>query len=133
MREKKSKKQIFKQFSIGLLIVFSAVLPYLHDLQFFEEKKGFSGFSSLRIGIWVLSIYIFSLIPWILFFIASKGKTYRFTLLVPIFMLLYQLTVYILNERESYINKFDIKFTITLVVAIFITVFYFIKKNSRRK
>ena len=127
----KSKKPIFKNLFIGLLIIFCATLPYLHDLPLLNGKEGFSGFSSLRIGIWVISIYILALIPWILFFIASKGKSYRFTILVPIIMLTYQLIVYIFDARQLNINKFNIKFIITISLAIAITVFYFLKKSKR--
>ena len=131
LKKMKSKKPIFRNLIIGLLIIFCAILPYLHDLPLLNGKEGFSGFSSLRIGIWAVSIYILALIPWILFFIVSKGKSYRFTILVPIFMLIYQLIVYIFDARQNAINEFNVKFIVTFSLAIAITIIYFFTKSKR--
>ncbi len=130
LEKTKLKKPIFKNFLIGLLIILCAVLPYLHDSPLLKGIEGFSGFSSLRIGIWVISIYIVALIPWILFFITSKGKQYRFTILVPITMLTYQLIIYVADVREHSINAFNVKFIVTFLIAVLITLFYFKKKSK---
>lgn len=105
-------------------------MPYLHDFDVFKGLKGFSGFSSFRIGLWVVMLFTWGLSGWVLAFIRSKGKSYRFAILAPLFMGLFQLFIYVLDSRESNVNAFNYKVVINLVVILIITVIYFRLKKS---
>lgn len=124
-----STKTPFKKKIFSLLLALSicaiSFLPYLHDLEFFAGKKGFSGFSSLRIGTWVVSLFVFGISGWIFAFIGNKGKLYRFVILAPIFMGLFQLFIYVLDKRKTYINDFNWKVILNFSILLVIIVSYY--------
>ncbi|WP_435624508.1 hypothetical protein [Flagellimonas sp.] len=87
--------------------------------------KGFSGFSSLRIGIWVVSLFMVGLSGWIFAFLNSKGKQYRMAMLAPIFMLSFQLLIYLFDSRKTTTNEFSTKILLNLCLAVVLVVLYF--------
>ncbi len=121
----KSKKTIFKNLLVALLIIAMSFLPYLHDFEIFKGMKGFSGFSSLRIGIWVVSLFMVGLSGWIFAFLNSKGKQYRMAMLAPIFMLSFQLLIYLFDSRKTTTNEFSTKILLNLCLAVVLVVLYF--------
>lgn len=125
-----SKKATFNVLKVILICVLS-ILPYLHDFNFFAGKKGFSGFSSLRVGIWVVSLFLVAISGWVFALINAKGVRYRFAFLVPITMLFYQLLVYVLDERKSVINNFNIKILVNILIFILVAFFYFRRKSLK--
>ncbi|HAO15120.1 MAG TPA: hypothetical protein DDE71_06125 [Tenacibaculum sp.] len=94
--------------------------------------EGFSGFSSFRIGIWVISLFFWGLSGWLFAFFNSKGKPYRFTILAPLFMGFFQLLIYVLDSRKSNINGFNIKVIINLLLILIITILYFKLRDNER-
>lgn len=125
------KKEIYNLL-IVLLICAISILPYLHDFEFFKGKKGFSGFSSLRIAVWVISLFVVAISGWVFALIKSKGVLYRFVFLVPITMLVFQLCIYVLDARKSVVNGFDTKLIVNLLLVIIIAVFYFKRKFPKK-
>lgn len=132
MKKIQSKKKIFNLL-IAILICIVSFLPYLHDFEFFKGKKGFSGFSSLRIGIWVVSLFVIAVSGWMFAFVKSKGISYRFVMLVPIFVLMYQLFVYVLDSRKSVINDVNTKVLLHFLLIVLVAIFYFVRKNQSPK
>jgi peptidoglycan/LPS O-acetylase OafA/YrhL len=116
---------------VVLVVCVISVLPYLHDLNLFKGKKGFSGFSSLRIAIWVISLFVVAISGWLVAFVKSKGSLYRFVFLVPLVMLVYQLLIYVLDARQSSVNTFNIKILLNIGVVIGLALVYFAKKQQK--
>jgi len=120
-----------KDLWMTLLIVAASFLPYIHDIGNLREYEGFSGFKSLRTGVYFVSMFMMNLIGWILAFIFSRGKSYRIAFLIPIFMLSYQLAVYLFDARQTTTNEFTTKVIVNLSFAICIIASYFLLKNKR--
>ena len=127
----KSKTGISKDLATALYILAMSFLPYIHDLPLFEGKEGFSGFSSLRVALWAVSLFFVGLSGWVGWFISAKGKRYRFIMLAPIFMLAYQLGVYLFDARNTTSNEFNIKVILNIGFATLITLFYFYNKARK--
>lgn len=128
----KSKRTIFKDFLKGLGIFSVTFLLYAHDFEIFKGMEGFSGFSSLRVGLWVVSMFILALVPWCGWYLASKGKRYAFVMLVPIFMISWQLGVYLLDQRDHNTNDFNFKVLLQFAVVLILILIYFIGKMTRK-
>lgn len=114
------------------MIFLAAFMVYIHDCGLFDEREGFSGFSSMRVGTFIVSIFLLALFLGIRAFIESRGKIYRVAYLVPIFMLGYQLLVYLLNAREDVINEFNTKalFQTVIIPALILGAYYVGKKSG---
>ncbi len=131
LKKKKLKTMIYKDIFIGVLILLCSILPYIHDA--IPREKTFPGYSSLRVFLYVTLINVFGLIGWLIAYFESKGKRYRFIMIVPIMNILYQLFVYIFNLKKTSFNDLNLKFIITILIAFLVLIFYFsrkIKKNS---
>jgi len=126
----KSKKGIYKGFGIAMFIIASSFLVYIHDFEIFKGMEGFSGFSSLRIGVFFVGMFTLSLTGWVFAFINSKRKNYRFAMLAPIFMLAYQLGVYLFDARNTTTNEFSTKILSNTIFIILITAAYFYGKSK---
>lgn len=126
------KTAIFKDFLKAVLIITAPFLVYIHDSGLFDGMEGFSGFSSLRVGVWVVSLFFLSLIGFVGWFIEAKGKRYRFAILAPIFMFSFQLIIYLLDKRDHTTNDFSIKTIVYLVFVLAITVTYFLGTRKRK-
>lgn len=129
----KSTTTIFKDFSVALGIVVISFMPYLHDFDMFKGVKGFSGFSSLRVALWAVSLYVVALAGWIFAFIASKGKRYRFMILAPVFMLAFQLSIYLLDARKSTVNDFTTKTILNFIFCLLLVGLYFYRLKNNDK
>ncbi len=129
LRKRKYRKPIYS-FIITIIIALLSFLPYIHDFDFFEGKKGFSGFSSLRVAIFFISIFIIAISGWLFAFINSKGKSYRFAIIAPIVMLTYQLFIYVLDKRDSVVNDFNLKVVFNFLLYLIIIITYFLFKGK---
>lgn len=131
------KKKLRKMTSRDVIISFSILaisfLPYIHDFKIFKGMKGFSGFSSLRIAIYLVAMFLVALSGWIFAFFKSKGSNYRFAILAPIFMLSFQLSVYLLDARKSSVNDFNFKVIVNIVVAALLIALYFYGKSRQNE
>tara|TARA_R110002051_G_scaffold297564_2_gene363934 strand:+ start:7706 stop:8101 length:396 start_codon:yes stop_codon:yes gene_type:complete len=128
---KKLKTETSKQFIIALLIIVSPFLVYIHDSGLFDGMKGFSGFSSLRVGVWVVSLFILMLFAFIGWFYEAKHKKYRFALLAPIFMITFQLAIYLFDARANTTNDFSSKTIVYFVFVICLVLAYFLGTRKR--
>jgi len=111
-----------------MLIVIAAFLPYIHDA-IPKGLKGYFGFSSFRVMVWTISIFIFGITGWFYAFVNAKGRLYRFALLVPIFMATYQLLIYIFDARKSEFNTLNAKLIVTFVLIAIVLLNYFMLKR----
>lgn len=133
LKTTKSKRRIYETaFIIGVIALVS-FLPYIHDFDFFKGMEGFSGFSSLRIGIWVVSLFILALSGWIFAFLGHKNRKYRWIMLAPIIMLAYQLLIYLFDARKTQTNDFNVKVTFNFVLLIFLSGIYIYGLYNRSK
>ena len=117
---------------IALLIVALSFLPYMHDFKLFKGMEGFSGFSSLRIGIWVVSLFVLALSGWLFAIINAKGKTYRSIMLAPIIMLSFQLGIYLLDGRNTSTNEFSFKIVLNMIMAVTLVAVYYFNKMVKK-
>lgn len=108
-------------------------MPYLHDFDIFKGMKGFSGFSSLRVALWAVSLYLVALFGWIFAFMASKGKRYRFMMLAPVFMLVFQLSIYLLDARKTAVNDFTFKTLLNFIFCLLLVGLYFYRLKNNKK
>lgn len=120
----KSRTQIYNLTS-ALIILAISILPYLHDFGYFDGKEGFSGFSSLRVSIWTVSLFVVAISGWAVAFANSKGKQYRFAILAPVFMLIIQLAIYVLDQRQSFVNELNTKVIVNFAIVLIIVLTYF--------
>lgn len=130
-KKTKSRKGIFKPLIESLVILGVSVLPYMHDFEGFRGVDGFSGFSSLRIGLFITLMFIVALSGWIVAFVNSRGKKYRFAILAPIFMLTFQLCIYLFDSRQHEINDFNWKVLVNLAIAITLVLINFLGGNEK--
>lgn len=128
----KSRTTIFKDLAKGLGIFLVTFLLYVHDFEIFRGMEGFSGFSSLRVGLWVVGMFVLALVPWCGWYLASKGKKYAFVMLVPIFMIAWQLGIYLLDQRDHNTNDFNFKVLLQFAVVLILILLYFIGKIVRK-
>jgi hypothetical protein len=107
-------------------------LVYIHDSGLFDGKPGFSGFSSLRVALFISSILFLALFMAICAFVESKGKMHRSAYIVPIVILSYQLLVYLFNARDTTTNEFTTKiiFQVLVLPTLIIGAYYLGKKKG---
>lgn len=129
--KKNSKKEIFKSLILGLVIIASAFLPFAHDL--IPKGVSFPGYSGLRPFLFVVFLNLFGLIGWVLYLFKSRGDLHRFTILVPVSMVVYQLIVYIINLKQTAFNEVNIKLIVTFILILCVVVIYFRNKINALK
>lgn len=129
----KSTTTISKDIIIGGLILLCSVLPYIHDAVPRETESGISGYSSLRVFLYITLINVFGLVGWLIAYMEAKGKRYRFVIIIPIINIAYQLFIYILNLKKTSFNDLNLKFLITFVISVLVFVFYFTRKLKQKK
>ncbi|TPN84510.1 MARVEL/CASP family protein [Aquimarina algicola] len=127
---KKTERIINKEIVIGLLILLCSILPYIHDA--IPKEKTFPGYSSLRVFLYVTMINFFGLIGWLIAYFESKGKRYRFIMIIPVINILYQLFVYIFNLKKTSFNDLNLKIILTFIVSFFVFAFYFKRKIKQK-
>jgi hypothetical protein len=124
----------YKNAAIAVFIILLSSLPYLHDI--ISRELSFSGYSSLRVFVYIVLTNLFGLIGFMGWFVEARGRQYRFALLVPIIMNTYQLLIYVLNMKKSTFNDFDFKIYTTIAVTLVVTLNYFylkLKNNSSKR
>ncbi len=120
----------YKNAVLAIFIILLSTLPYLHD-GIARKVYPIAGYNSLRVFVYIVLTNLFGLIGFIGWFVAAKGKQYRFALLVPIFMNTYQLLIYVLNMKKTTFNDFDFKIYITIAITLVITLNYFYLKLKK--
>lgn len=131
LEKKKFKRGIFKSLILGLVIIASAFLPFIHDL--IPRGVSYPGYSGLRPFLYVVFINLFGFIGWLLYLIKSKGDLHRFTILVPVSMVAYQLVVYILNLKQTAFNEINLKLIITFILILGVVIIYYRNKIKALK
>ena len=146
------KLKTLKNLLAALGIIFISSLPYIHDMITFRngDIKGWvpdfglqelltdtngnvMGFSSYRVFIYMLFIHLFAHIGWVGWFFDAKGKSYRFFLLVPVFLSAYTVALLLLNARATEFNEPDTKFYITLGLSIILILHFFINRKEPKE
>tara|TARA_Y100000588_G_C13728797_1_gene700518 strand:- start:153 stop:488 length:336 start_codon:yes stop_codon:yes gene_type:complete len=107
-------------------------MVYIHDCGLFNGMPGFSGFSSMRVALFITSLMSLALFLGICAFVESKGKLYRAAYLVPVIMLTYQLLIYLLNARDTTTNEFSVKiiFQVVIIPSLILGAYYVGKKSK---
>lgn len=127
----KSRKTIFRDFLLAAFIMMVSFLPYIHDFDLFKGMKGFSGFSSLRVAMWSLSLYIVGLSGWVMAFVHAKDRSYRFAMLAPIFMCSFQMAIYLFDARNTSSNDFTFKTVLNFIFCGVVLVLFFYNKKKQ--
>jgi hypothetical protein len=122
-----------KEFVIGAFILICSLLPYIHDAIPRETQAGISGYSSLRVFLYITLINVFGLIGWLMAYFEAKGKRYRFVMIIPIINIAYQLFIYILSLKKTSFNDLNLKFLITFIVSVLVFLFYFMRKFKSKE
>jgi len=63
-------------------------------------------------------------------FVAAKGKLYRFATILPVFTAMYQLAIYVLVLIKSSYNDIKLKLWLSFIGTIALIVFYFVKNEK---
>jgi hypothetical protein len=124
--KRKSKKTTYKSLGIGVLIIILSTLPYIHDL--IPKGIEYPGYSSLRVFLYLILTNIFGLIGWLLAYHLARGRSYRFTMIIPIMTQTYQIFIYMLNLKSTSFNEIDLKFYITFGLSLLVCIWYFKRK-----
>ncbi len=118
-----------KNFWVAVGIIVISTLPYLHDV--FEFPPGeYFGFSTIRVFYFMLLSALFAHLGWLFAFFEAKRKPYRFVLLVPVALSLYQIIIILAGLRESKLNEVSTKFIIILILSLVLILNYFIGKRK---
>ena len=129
-RTKTWDKTSTKYFWVALGIIAISMLPYLHDLLPVLPEGEIFGYSSWRAFLWSSGMYIFSHLGWLFAYALAKWKPYRFALLIPFFLSLYQIVIIFTNLRGSAVlNGISIKLGIVVFLFILVIINFF-KKNQ---
>lgn len=132
LKTKTSAKVIAKHFWVALMIIGISMLPYLHDLLPNLPEGEIFGYSSWKSFLWSTSMYIFSHLGWLFAYYLAKGKPYRFAILIPVFLSLYQIIIIFANLRGSAVlNGISAKLVITFFISILLIINFF--KNNRNE
>lgn len=149
--KKKSRSGILNGLWKAVAIISLSSLPYIHDVitirgeglkgwvpdfgirELLRSSDGYIlGFSSYRVFIYTLFIHLFGHIGWLGWFFEAEGKNYRFALLVPIILSLYQILIIVSNSRNTTFNEPDTKFYITILLSTALTINYFFNNKISR-
>ncbi len=146
---KNDRFSIVKAISwVGIALV--STLPFLHDLvtdksgsvwpflphfgieSFLTDADGMvRGLRSYRLLLYLFGIYLFSHIGWLGWFMDAEHKKYRFFLLVPAALSLYQLILIALAWRETNFNSPSTNLYLTISLGVLVAInFYFNNKVS---
>ncbi len=129
---------------VWALLFVLATLPFFHDVitdnggnlrpwvpnlgieTILTDSEGYvRGLRSYRLLVYLFSIYLFSHLGWIGWFMDSRGRRYRPFLLVPVALSLYQVIVIAMSWQETEFNSPSIKLYITLVLSILLAINFF--------
>ncbi len=144
-------KRTLLNFLISVGIIFSSTISYFHDIltnkdgelrdwvpnlglvDAIKDSEGYPlGFTNYRVLLYILGLNIAMHIGYLGWYFAAKGKPYRFFILVPVFISLYQIIINLLNQRSSVLNDVSTKFIITIVIIIAIVLNFYLRKNNEK-
>ncbi|PIB39079.1 hypothetical protein BFP75_00965 [Maribacter sp. 4G9] len=132
---------------VGIVVV--STLPYFHDVitdqsgtregipiigaeELFTDSQGkIMGFSSYRIFLYTLMIYLFAHIGFVGWMMDAKGKFYRIALAVPVILSGYTVAVILFNAKETTFNSTSTKFYITIAATIGVLAAYILDHRSK--
>ena len=114
-------------YKVVIFIFILALLIYIHDV--FPKNYGKIGRSSVRVYLYTVLAEIRFLGALFFIYYLGKGKSWRFVVWLPIIMTTYQAIIRLFTLQKTNFNEFDVKLTITVLISIFLTVFYFWKKR----
>ncbi len=141
-RNKFTLKTVFK----WVLIIGAAALPFFHDIitdrpsvvkswvpilgieNLLTDNNGLvGGFGTYRAFVYYLLLHLYAHLGWLGAFIYFdlEIKKIRPFLLVPVIISLYSVIIFTLNWQETEFNKPNIKFYITIVVAVLLAINFF--------
>ena len=120
-----------KHLWVALGIIVISLLPYLHNLFPNLPEGGVLGYSSWNAFLWSTGMYLSIHIAWLIAYKLSIGKPYRFALLIPVFLSLYQLVIIFTNQKSSAIlNGINIKLGLVVILSIFLIINFFKNNNN---
>ncbi|MEO1485698.1 MAG: hypothetical protein AAFU57_08125 [Bacteroidota bacterium] len=129
------------------LITILSTFPYIHDIihprglgvpewvpfnGFFEylSGRGFWGFSSYRALVLTLSIQLLTQIIWAGWWMEARYSLYKPFLLVPLGLSMYELSMIVMVQQDTYLNKPDMKLALILGLGAVIGVIYYFKNEA---
>jgi hypothetical protein len=135
-KKKKSKNKTWDSVKaksqhlwVALGIIGITSLPYLHDLIPVLPEGEVFGYSSWRSFLWSTGMYVFSHLGWLFAYFLAKGKPYRFAILIPVFLSLYQIIIIFTDMRDNAtLNGISAKLIIVLTLSVLLTINFF--KNN---
>lgn len=140
----------FKVVAVWTVITALSTFPYIHDIihprgigvldwvpfnGFFKQlgNMDYWGFSSYRALILTLAIQLLTQIIWAGWWIEAKYSLYKPFLLVPLGLSLYELSMIIMVQQDTYLNKPDLKLALILGLGAIIGVIYYFKNVAMAK
>ncbi|UOB19262.1 hypothetical protein [Abyssalbus ytuae] len=120
-----------KNLWVALTVIVVSMLPFIHDMIQLGPGE-FLGFSSRRVFLYMVAINVFSHIGWILAFFLAKDKPYRFSLLVPVSLSLYNIIILVTGLKDTGLNEATTKFFIVMILSTLLIIKYFRNKNNER-
>tara|TARA_R110000744_G_scaffold128298_2_gene235307 strand:- start:2555 stop:3514 length:960 start_codon:yes stop_codon:yes gene_type:complete len=139
---KRSRTRIPNGFWVAMALVGLSSLPYLHEAitfegglrswvpvlgieEFLTDAQGkVLGFSSYRMFLYTLLIFVFSELGWAAWLYVSKRKTYYFALFVPVLMGIYQILIILLDLRKTTANSAETKLSVLFALSLFLALLY---------
>lgn len=118
-------------YKVSLLLLVVTLLIYIHDV--IPQGYGKVGKSSLRVYLYTVFAELRYLIVLLFLYALSKGKQWRFIVLLPILLTTYQTIIRLFGWQRSAFNEFDVKLVITFVVTGILAFYYFNKSKSIKK
>ena len=119
-----------KYFWVALGIIFISLLPYLHNLFPNLPEGEVLRYSSWKSFLWSTGMYLSIHIAWLFAYALAKGKPYRFAILIPVFLSLYQVIIIFTDLRSNAVlNGISAKLGIVIILSIILIINFF--KNNR--
>lgn len=145
-KKRKSKTKTLNGFLVVMVIVLLSSLPYLHDVitsfkgglndwvpivglqAWLTDNNGdILGFSSYRMFLYTLLLFVFTGIGWAAWLLVSKKKSYYLALWIPTFMGIYHVLIILFNLRRTAANDVGTKLVLILLLTILLFFIYFFR------
>ncbi|MEL7270189.1 MAG: hypothetical protein AAGL34_11490 [Bacteroidota bacterium] len=147
-------KKIFtlKIVLVWLIFYVISTFPYIHDIihprgtgiqdwvpfggfkEFVElGERNYWGFSSYRALVLTLFMQLLAQIIWAGWWIEAKYSLYKPFLLVPLGLSLYELSMIVMVQQDTFLNKPDLKLVLILGLGAIIGVIYYFKNEAMGK
>ncbi len=127
-RPSETAKSQTTTYKIVIFLITVTLLIYIHDA--FDKNYGKIGLSTVRVYLYTVLSEIRFLAVLLFSYYLAKGKPWRFVLWLPIIMTTYQTVIRIFSLQKTGYNEFDLKLTLTVILFIFLIIYYFSKKKK---